>query len=128
MNRSPIRRNTPLARTGRLRQSPLRRVSPAKATWQAKYRRALAKRLQEHPMCEAFLTVPATDGHHFAGRIGQRIMCFIVVSREAHDRIHGNPNEARRLGWLYDERHPERLNQACREAAIRGGMPELLKS
>lgn len=45
----------------------------------------------------------ATDIHHKAGREGKRLNDehhWLAVSREGHEWIHANPNEARRRGWL----------------------------
>lgn len=96
MNRTPLKRKTPLRRVSKKRQSENRQY--------LKQRKAF---LEAHPYCEACLEEgearQATDIHHRNKRNGARLLdeeYWMSVCRKHHDWIHAHPAEARKLGWL----------------------------
>ncbi len=93
-----------------------RKRIPATSTKRAKqlaiYRKKRVAYLQAHPFCEAWgiiwpslakYTPRATELHHLAGRIGDKLndeSLFMAISREAHNWVHANPAKARAIGLL----------------------------
>jgi tRNA U54 and U55 pseudouridine synthase Pus10 len=68
----------------------------------AAYPRIAAQFKKDNPNCEICGGV-ATDVHHKAGRIGERLTdtsTFMSVCRPCHGIIHINPKESREKGWM----------------------------
>lgn len=78
----------------------LRPISQARAKWQRLYIKVLKAVLGVHPLCVRCLMRLATDGHHYAGRIGAHILLFWPFCRECNTWVHDNPKKAREDGWL----------------------------
>lgn len=93
------------SRIGPKPRKPLRKVSQKRAKQLAVYRRARVQFLREFPVCEACLVIDpdsiprkATDIHHMAGRIGEKLNDmndWLPVCRDCHHWIHDNPSAAR---------------------------------
>lgn len=87
---------------------PIPRVSAKRAKKDAEYSKLRQRYLTEHPLCMIKVngcTHTATDIHHtYAG--ANRDAFYLVqstwkgVCRNCHDWVHGNPAEARELGYL----------------------------
>lgn len=86
----------------------LRRQSVARATETKFYYQERAVFLRVFPVCIACLTrglsaAPSAQVHHRRGRIGRLLReqrFWTAVCAECHEWIHGNPNEARKIGLL----------------------------
>ena len=61
--------------------------------------------LTEHPICEICGTNKSRDVHHkfLRGKHYLNVKTFAAVCRPCHsERIHGDPNNARKMGWLIE--------------------------
>lgn len=102
MRRTALRRKTPLARTGSLKRTPLRKVSKRQSARNRAYTPLRRAFLTAHPICQVCRAQQATDIHHMAGR-GSNTNdpdTFLATCRRCHDGIHVNPSWARAHGWL----------------------------
>jgi len=89
MKRSPLKRKTPLKRSGRLRP-----VSKKRAKQNATYKQVREKFLGNNPICQVCRCKMASQVHHRRGRFGDRlneVEFFLAVCFECHERIHHNP-------------------------------------
>jgi hypothetical protein len=106
MKRTPLKRRKQMVRNySSMKRTPIRKVSKEKMAWIAKYARA-KKLLPEYPVCAKCRLVRRIDGmqfHHPFGRIGERIMAFLVLCPFCHEMIHDEGAQARALGWLQPE-------------------------
>lgn len=99
MKRTPLKRKTPLKRTGRLRQ-----VSTKQRERNAKVRARFKELTGCDPLCERCHKAEATDPHHPRGRRGGFLLFIYPVCRPCHDWIHSNPTSATKEGMLYKNR------------------------
>lgn len=89
-----------------MKRTALRRVSPKKAVWNARYRTALAAAKQAQvddngvTFCERCRMNGPVDGHHPDGQLGCKIMDFRLVCRTCHSFFHAHGATARAEGWL----------------------------
>ena len=98
MKRSPLKRKTPLKRTGR----KLRLVSRKRAKQNKLYSEIRKVYLEENPACEV-CGKQATQIHHKRGRIHDRLndtAFFMAVCFECHHWIHHNPQIAYAKDYL----------------------------
>jgi hypothetical protein len=98
MKRSPIKRKTPLKRSGR----KLRPVSKKRARENRAYTRLREWYLEQNPACE-ICGKKATQIHHKRGRFGARLNekeYFMAICMACHDWIHKNPMEAYAKGYM----------------------------
>lgn len=125
----PIKRKTPIKRTGILRRTPIKRVSSKRQKEMKIYTAKREEFLKRHPYCMVTLELLglaskdvetwdgyyrdvwgvtrraplATDIHHCHGRRGKNYLdetTWLAVCREQHQRIHQNPSWAREMGFL----------------------------
>ena len=72
----------------------------------AVYRPIADMYLTLHPVCECGCWKPAREVHHKRGRDGLLLFDsrhFLAVCRVHHRRIHDNPAEAMRLGFMEEQ-------------------------
>jgi hypothetical protein len=89
-------------------QRGLRRQSVARETETKFYYQERIVFLRTFPMCVACLArdvtpAPSAQVHHRRGRIGRLLRdqrFWTAVCAECHEWIHGNPNEARKIGLI----------------------------
>ena len=89
MKRTPLKRKTPLRRSGR----KLRPVSIKRAKQNKEYSVLRMEYLNKNPFC-SICEKPACDIHHKKGRFGERLNnseFFMAVCRGCHEWIHANP-------------------------------------
>jgi hypothetical protein len=107
MKRTPLRRKTPLQRSGIKRHHPHRRVRfEANAVYEAVTRRSRG-------ICELCRDVPATEMHHRRMRSAGGLDIYDNILHLCgfchHEAIHANPDWAYRHGLLIrrsDPNHP----------------------
>jgi hypothetical protein len=88
------------------RRKPIRPISKERAAMLRKYYRLRRRYLEDHPWCEVFPELRATEIHHVRGRAGEMLLdvrYWMPVSRAGHRWIHEHPEEARERGWLADK-------------------------
>lgn len=84
-----------------MRRTRLKPRSAKKQDWHELYILGLKFLLSLDPMCRRCRKREATDGHHIFGRANALMLLFTVTCRRCHNAVHGNPNKARRDGWLF---------------------------
>jgi hypothetical protein len=105
MKRSPLKRRTPLKRSGKLRPVSKKRAGQNKV-YSALRREFLEAHIEKCCPVIKFhydVEVPCTEIHHTFGRENEKlndVSYWLAVSREGHRIIHDSPNEAREHGWL----------------------------
>jgi hypothetical protein len=80
----------------------INKVSKKRSKEVAEYRNKKKKFLSENPRCAVFPKLMAIDIHHIRGKIGSRFLderYWLAVSREGHNWIHDNEEEASKQGW-----------------------------
>jgi hypothetical protein len=80
----------------------INKVSKNKAKELAEYTNKKRKFLEVNPRCAVFPKLMAIDIHHIRGKIGSRFLdekYWLGVSREGHNWIHENEEEASKKGW-----------------------------
>ena len=105
MKRSPLKRKTPLKRSGKLRPVSKKRAGQNKV-YSARRREFLLKHLYD--CCPVMMAIKnewhgVTDVHHVQNRESERlndVSQWMAVSREGHIYLHNHPNTARMHGWL----------------------------
>jgi len=102
VKRTPLRRKTPLKRSGRLRP-----MSKDKAAWNRLYVEEKRKRYEAQTADHGFnfcehcnKPTQSLDPHHTQSRRNENILVFMLICRTCHDWIHAHPNAARELGLL----------------------------
>lgn len=98
MKRTPLKRNTPMKRGGKLNPMSLKRA----LEW-PKYLALRAAYLINHPICQFDGCCSASfDIHHTAlrGKNLCNVSTFLAVCRPHHNHIHNHPREARANGYL----------------------------
>lgn len=118
MKKTPLVRRTPLKKSLRrlrktkikthgfpkLKKAKLSQVSSAKKLWLKKYGDAKSSWGCYVRPADASLSIEhkdACDPHHPFGRVGERILCFLWVTKQKHHDIHDNGTKARLHGWLH---------------------------
>jgi hypothetical protein len=77
-------------------------VSKKRAKEAAEYTIKKKKFLEEFPTCAVFPKQTAKDIHHIRGKLGSRFLderYWLAVSRDGHNWIHENEEEASKKGW-----------------------------
>lgn len=80
----------------------INQVSKKKSKEVAEYSAKKKKFLEENPRCAVFPGQSSKDIHHIRGKIGSRFLderYWLAVSREGHNWIHDNEEEASKKGW-----------------------------
>lgn len=92
MKRTPLVRKTPLKRATKctLRKSKLKPMSRGKSLWMALYKEACSRDGKQADQ----------DRHHPMGRVGEYLLCYVVISKEKHREIHDRAKWARDVGWI----------------------------
>lgn len=85
----------------------LRPVSAKRAVWLRKYSAALKAaidaQMTQHggTRCARCQQSKPVQGHHPGGRIGERILVFVLLCAECHHHVHFvSPKQARAEGWI----------------------------
>jgi hypothetical protein len=111
-----LQRKKPFPRGGKLtRKVPMKRggrlppMSAKKRSIQPEYQRAVfdakADQVKEFGFtyCVRCLRPVMPIPHHYGGRIGRRLLEFVLICQTpCHEWIHENPIAAKRDGWLID--------------------------
>ena len=85
------------------RRTRLRPISAKRTHWGRIYATKRSRFLGAHPVCQRCDDRRATDIHHNAGRIGEKLndtADWMAVCRCCHETIHREPSLARVKGWL----------------------------
>lgn len=80
----------------------IRKVSKKKAKEVVEYSAKKKKFLEANPRCVVFPRLKAEDIHHVRGKLGSRFLderYWLAVSRQGHQWIHDNEDEASKMGW-----------------------------
>jgi hypothetical protein len=80
----------------------IKKVSNKRAKELPEYSAKKKKFLEENPRCVVFPKQTAIDIHHVRGKIGSRFLdekYWLQVSRDGHNWIHDNEEEASKQGW-----------------------------
>jgi hypothetical protein len=80
----------------------INKVSKNKANELAEYTIKKKKFLEVNSRCAVFPKLMAVDIHHIRGKIGSRFLderYWLAVSRDGHNWIHENEEEASKKGW-----------------------------
>jgi hypothetical protein len=80
----------------------INKVSQKRSKELAEYTHKKKKFLAENPRCAVFPKQTAIDIHHIRGKIGSRFLderYWLAVSRDGHNWIHDNEEEASKQGW-----------------------------
>jgi len=81
----------------------IKHISDKRAEELKIYRHERDKYMAIHVKCECGCGKDSQDLHHKNGRLGKmvyNVYYFMAVTRECHDRIHNNPEWARKKGYL----------------------------
>jgi len=103
MKKVPLVRRSPLKRGVKgLKKTRLKPASKEKSSWLAHYRER--KKLDGHFVrCASsglLMPVHLCEPHHPLGRVKKKLMCYIWISKTAHELIHDHGKQARACGWL----------------------------
>jgi hypothetical protein len=84
---------------------PIKKVSDKRREQNEQYsiQRKEFLALPDNKFCPVYPKKRTTEVHHMNGRTGDRLLdqeYWLAVSREGHQWIHLNPEEAREKGWL----------------------------
>lgn len=85
------------------RKKPIRRRSKSRQAIIGRYMELRQEFLEQHPLCAVYPNRRSTDIHHIRGRAGNLMLdtrFWLAVSRQGHNRIHTEPEWARRHGFL----------------------------
>lgn len=102
MKRTPLRRKTPLKRKG-----SLKKASPWRSEWMRLYKEAKLQHgnYVRSAMSGLLLHVSDVSWHHPFGRVKERIMAFLPLTRAEHAQIHDFGSQSFKLGWLQPEHY-----------------------
>ncbi len=86
-------------------KKPLRRMSPKKKDWKAKYTDLKSEygAVQYCAKCNLPSHKDNMDPHHPFGQCNERIMAFLWLCKGCHQGIHNHGDEATAVGWLQPE-------------------------
>ena len=103
LKRSPIKRTFQLEPIKPKKRKPIRKISKTLTKKLEIYRKLRIEFLSqpENQICPVFPHLPATEIHHKKGRgrYLNDIRTWLAVSREGHEWIENNPEEAKKRGW-----------------------------
>jgi hypothetical protein len=86
----------------KVKSKGLNQVSVKRSKELAEYTNKKKKFLEVNQRCAVFPKLMAIDIHHIRGKIGSRFLdekYWLGVSREGHNWIHENEEEASKKGW-----------------------------
>lgn len=89
--------------SGGMKKTKLRHASKKKQKSLSAYaaKKASDDEIQICEVCRIEGTKYTLDCHHTHGRSGENMLKYVYVCRECHNWIHGNPNEAKKQGYLF---------------------------
>lgn len=105
MKRTPLKRKTPMKRgCPRLKKTKLKGMSDRKKEFESAYRYAKFAapsyvRTADKPF--ALERKDYCDPHHPFGRVGDKILAFLWITKSKHEDIHDRGKKARADGWLH---------------------------
>ena len=84
---------------------PIAKKSAKRKVKDVEYKKLNQQFLKDNPMCAVYPSKMAIEVHHtYCGKDRDKYYLdtttWLPVSREGHNWIHNNPNEARAKGWL----------------------------
>jgi hypothetical protein len=89
-------------RPEKVKPQGINKVSKKRSKEVAEYSNKKKKFLAENPRCAVFPNQSAIDIHHIRGKLGSRFLderYWLAVSRDGHNWIHDNEEEASKQGW-----------------------------
>ena len=102
--RVPLQRKKPLARSQRpLKRTKLSPMSKKRAKEHREYGKLRTTFLDLNPGCQKCMAAPSEQIHHIHGRSGTNFLdvkTWAALCAPCHQKVHDNPNAARRDGWL----------------------------
>ena len=89
-------------RPAKVKAQGINKVSQKRSKELAEYTHKKKKFLEANPRCAVFPKQTSIDIHHIRGKIGSRFLderYWLAVSRDGHNWIHDNEEEASKQGW-----------------------------